>query len=497
MLKLPRELKTKAALANWLAGLTPAERARWRARVAREKENEALPIIPPPPEDEFISELQIESKELGGLVDFDLWDFQKDLLAAIAANDEALVWTFVLKARQLGISWLIEAHLLYLATFWGNRLLLIFSQSGDDAIAALERVRIMHDSMPSKWRRAKVKDNTEEIAFDNGSRIKAMMATKRAGRGQAPYAVLCDELEFWQWVKEQMATIEAMAPRIYAVTTGNGPDGRAPIMWRNAQKSEGRYRGVFYPWSAHPDRDEEWYVANVVQATEPRLAHREFAASPEEAFAAPEGVYFERFTVAGNASRKIYAQHNWPTWRAVDFGFHWPACLWLQFTPHGQVVVVAELARREPFNWTTAEFAAKIAEIDASLGLFEPPRGTFCDPAGKQVQAQTGATEFEVFRLQGLAPRGEPSSIRDGSVRIMNAISDPDLPLQVSKTCPWLIEALSSIAPDRHRPDLYDEKSSYTHVLDALRYFYVNQATGQQQWLGVDYGSLPQPNMAF
>ena len=150
-----------------------------------------------------------------------------------------------------------------------------------------------------------------------------------------------------------------------------------------------------------PQRQDDWYLRNVTQAAEPRLARREFAATPEEAFAAPEGVFFERFSIEQNASHLIRAQHNWETWRAVDFGFHWPVCLWLQFTPHGQVVVVAELAGREPFNWTTVEFAAKIAEVDASLGLFEPPRGTYCDPAGKGVSPQTGESEFEVFRLQG------------------------------------------------------------------------------------------------
>ena len=234
-------------------------------------------------------------------------------------------------------------------------------------------------------------------------------------------------------------------------------------------------------------------IRHVTQAAEPRLAQREFAASPEEAFAAPEGVFFERWSIEQNASRLIYAQHNWETWRAVDFGFHWPACLWLQFTPHGQVVVVAELARREPFNWTTAEFADEIAKVDASLKLFEPPRGTFCDPAGKGVSPQTGESEFQTFALKGLAPIGEQSSRRDGCVRLMDAISDPELPLQVSQNCPWLIEALGSVSPDRHRPDLYDERSSYCHVLDALRYFCINQAVGQQEWISIDYDELPRP----
>ena len=217
----------------------------------------------------------------------------------------------------------------------------------------------------------------------------------------------CDEAAFFPLARRQLVTLEAAAQQmIYAVTTGNGPDGPLPALLAPEPGGWRRYRGIF-SLAVHPDRDEDWYVANVVEATEPRLAHRESAATPEEAFAAPEGVFFERFSIEQNASRLIRAQHNWPTWRAVDFGFHWPACLWVQFTPHGQVVVVAELARREPFNWTTVEFAAKIAEVDVSLNLFEPPRGTYCDPAGKGISPQTGESEFEVFRLKGLGPIGE------------------------------------------------------------------------------------------
>jgi len=324
-----------------------------------------------------------------------------------------------------------------------------------------------------------------------------MMATKRSGRGRAPFAVLCDEIDFWQYTNEQMATIEAMAPRIYAVTTGNGPDGRAPVMWRKALAGEGRYMANFLAWNVHPHRDAEWYQLNVVESPEPRLAHREFAATPEEAFASPEGVFFERWDPKVNSPRAFAAVHNWETWRCVDFGFHWPTCLWVQISPRGQYHVVAELARREPFNWTTEEFADHILAIDAELNLFEPPRGTFCDPAGRNVGAQTGESEIDVFQLKGLAPISEPSSIRDGCVRLISAIADPDLPLLVSKSCVWTAEALGSVSPDKQKPDRYDEKSSYTHALDALRYFMVNQAVGQQEWIDIDYGDRPSPLAQF
>ena len=83
------------------------------------------------------------------------------------------------------------------------------------------------------------------------------------------------------------------------------------------------------------------------------------------------------------------------------------------------------------------------------------------------MQAQTGESEFEVFKLKGLAPVGIHSSIRDGCVRIMDAIADPDLPLLVSRSLTWVMEALGAVSPDRKRPDVYDESSTYSHVLDA------------------------------
>lgn len=46
------------------------------------------------------------------------------------------------------------------------------------------------------------------------------------------------------------------------------------------------------------------------------------------------------------------------------------------------------------------------------------------------------------------------------------------------------------------RPDVYDEKSSYTHALDALRYFMVNQAVGQQEWPDINY-DFPSPFPQF
>jgi hypothetical protein len=422
----------------------------------------------PPTPAEFLAECSIEDKDSGSLIPFKLWPSQAALLDDLADAERL----FGLKARQLGWTWVVLGYLLYLGTFWGHRLFLIASQSGGDAQAATHRLKIMHDSLPEKWRQPVVKDNTTELVFANGSRYESMMATKRAGRSRAAYAALADEFAFWQWPEEQMAALEAACARLFAVTTGNGAGDYTHKLWQNAQAGRGRWQTVFHPWSARPDRTPDWYRVNVTEATEPRLARREFAATAEEAFASPEGVFFERFSYERNTD-DVLPMPNWQTVRCVDFGYRHPACAWIQTSPAGQPFVVAELA---PADMTTDEFAAAIKRTDASLGLKPPPRVTYCDPAGNAANVQTATSEVQILRAAGLNPLSRASSIRDGCVRLMGLLADPAIPLVVSRSCPWLVEAFGAVRPDKHRPDLYDESSEYTHILDALRYWAVNTA---------------------
>jgi len=423
------------------------------------------PKIPPL---DFLAACQIEDKETGALVPFRLWPSQVELVDELAAHERV----FGLKARQLGWTWTVLGYLLYLGSFWGNRLFLIASQSGADAQAAIHRLKIMHSTLRHDWRQPIVKDNTTELVFANGSRYESLKATKRAGRSRAAYAALADEFAFWDWPDEQLAALDAACKHLYAVTTGNGAGDYAHSLWKNAQAGRGLWHTVFHPWSAHPDRDADWYRLHVTEASEPRLARREYAATPEDAFAAPEGVFFERFASDRNTA-DVAVVRSWPTVRAVDFGYHHPACAWIQTSPAGQPFVVAELA---PSDMTTDELVAEIRRVDASLGLLHPPARTYCDPAGNAANVQTAQSEVQILRAAGLQPTSKPSSIRDGCVRLMGMLADPELPLVVSRACPWTIEALSCVTPDRHRPDLYDETSDYTHILDALRYWAVNQA---------------------
>jgi hypothetical protein len=422
-----------------------------------------------PDEIAFIKSLSIEDKVTGGLIPFALWPFQEEAVGTL--NEHGRV--FALKARQLGITWLVLAHLLYMGMFWGNRLFLIASQSGSDAIDALHRIRIMYNSLTDPPV-SLIVDNTEQIVLSNGSRFESMKATKRAGRSKAAYAGFADEFAFWDWPDEQLNALDSACERLYAVTTGNGPGDLAHTIWDQAERHEGRWKALFIPWHAHPGRDSEWYRLNVTEAPEPRLARREHAATPEDALSAPGGSYFERFTRERNVAT-VRPVSGWTTWRGVDFGFRHPACVWVQKSPAGQLFVIAELA---PSNMTTEEFRDAIVAIDKRLGV--APRYSYCDPAGNAANVQTAESEFDVLKRAHLNPRSKPSSIRDGCIRMMNLLADPDLPLVVSEDCPELIRCMTQVKPDKSRPELYDQRedSPYQHLLDALRYLLVNKPSG-------------------
>ena len=448
-------------------------RARVEARVAalseEEIDRELAARRPVPDERSFIEACQIEDKETGKLVPFTLWPAQREIVPRLACRR-----LFIFKARQLGLSWLDLAHWLYEATFWGNRLILVARQTLADSYDAIQRLKVLHASLPEEWQAQVVIDKATALGFANGSRFRALTATKRMGRGTAAYGALLDEYCFWDWQPEQLAAMEAGCARLHIVSTGNGAGDHAHKIWQQAEAGEGQWQTLFLPWSAHPGRTQSWYEAAVLGSVEPRLARREYAASPEDAFAAPEGVYFERFSSERNTA-DVAVVANWRTVRCVDFGYHSPACAWIQTSPAGQPFVVAELV---PHELTTEEFAQAILVKERAWGLVSAPHATYGDPAGRAVNVQTAEAEVAVFRRYGLGFIGKASSVRDGCVQLMDLLADPKLPLVIARSCPWTIEALSSVRPDRGRPDLYDETSAYTHILDALRYWVINRRTG-------------------
>ena len=266
----------------------------------------------------------IVDKQTGSLIPFEPWPLQEKALKVMAASARLLIP----KGRQIGVTWLELAYMLWCGTFWGNRLFLIARQSdayaregitrlltlaGYDASCPPGHLRVLPESpLPPSWRPKVVRKTKRNIVFDNGSSFQALTATQPIARGMAAYLGLADEFAFWPWPETQLPAIESGCANLHIVSTGNGDDDAFAQLYQNAIAGKGAYRTLFIPSTADPRRNAKWYRLNVDEAADPDSARREHARSPEDAFRSPEGNYFKHFSRERHVA-EISIVDNWTT----------------------------------------------------------------------------------------------------------------------------------------------------------------------------------------
>lgn len=240
-----------------------------------------------------IDDAQDQGGEIG-VMPFRLWPDQQSLLSSMI--DERML--LILKARQLGISWLCCSYALWLCLFKPGRLVLIFSKSQDEANEMLRRVSVMYQRLPETLRAtlpSLAKENTGEIGWTNGSRVKSMPATKTSGRSFTASLVILDEFAFVQWPAELYTALKPTIDgggQLIVLSTANGTGNLFHEMVQRAREGIGRFAFRFLDWRARPDRNDEWYAATAADAVQSSLMGQEYPAAPDEAF---EATNSERF----------------------------------------------------------------------------------------------------------------------------------------------------------------------------------------------------------
>lgn len=164
----------------------------------------------------------------------------------------------VLKARQLGISTLVEAIIMVLCTFQRNKQGIIVSKDPDSASDVFK----MSKGFVERWRdkehpvRLK-KNNAKALQFsDTGSEIQVVSVEKGVRGGTKQYAHL-SEFGFWPNPEEVMT---AMVPSIHDLphticvieSTANGFNDFMD-RWNKAVEGDGGYKPFFLPWTDNPE----------------------------------------------------------------------------------------------------------------------------------------------------------------------------------------------------------------------------------------------------
>lgn len=220
---------------------------------------------------------------------FALWPAQSDTLARMAGEK----WLVALKARQLGISWLVLCLLLHDMIFKPAATVLMFSKRDEEATELLKRLSGMYMRLP-RWMQARevLQDSQHDFQLSNGSSAKSFPST--GGRSYTGSHVFIDEAEFVQDLDELLnavkPTIDAGGQLLMVSTVDKSkPESPFKRIYRAAKAGDTEWRAIFLPWHARPGRDMAWYLAQKADVLARTTAlddlHQEYPATDTEALA--------------------------------------------------------------------------------------------------------------------------------------------------------------------------------------------------------------------
>jgi hypothetical protein len=198
----------------------------------------------------------------GAWVPFALWPQQRRV-ARLLQENRLLV---VLKARQLGLTWLVLAFALWLLLFHPIATVLLFSRRDDEAVELLAgRLRGMYDQLPG-WLKARAfaVDNGHEWALSSGSRALAFPTT--AGDSYTATLAVVDEADLCPDLDRLMRAVKPTTDgggRMVLLSRADKaqPQSAFKRIYTAARQGLTGWVPVFLPWSARPERTPAWYEA--------------------------------------------------------------------------------------------------------------------------------------------------------------------------------------------------------------------------------------------
>jgi hypothetical protein len=205
---------------------------------------------------------QIYDATLSDWIPFRLWTEQIEVLDALREHRLLII----LKARQLGMSWLVLARALWVMIFRSAATVFVFSKRADEAAYLLgeERLRGMYRRLPG-WLRVPVAgaDATMTWALANGSVAHAFPTT--AGDSYTATLAIVDEADLCPDLGRLLRSVKPTIDGGGQLIMLSQPDktkleSEFKRVYRSAKLGQSPWHPIFLPWNARPDRTDAWYA---------------------------------------------------------------------------------------------------------------------------------------------------------------------------------------------------------------------------------------------
>ena len=420
----------------------------------------------------------IEDHEKPDLIQpFKLWQAQKDAL--IAMRDHK--WTMFLKARQLGISWLVlhfDAHMLMTP----GRTAIGLSRSEDEAAELVRRTAVIFQNMPELTaEKGNIPPGWTGKWFENNSLVlrvhtpgkpdsilQCFPSNESAARSFTADLLIFDEWAFQQFDRQIWAS---------ALPTINRPNSGKVVgvstikrgsLFEELWTSENPFYKMFIPWYANPARTKKWY-----EETKALLGdemHAEYPATQEEALTVPGGAFFPEVTDSSILTDEPL-RGPLTTYFAMDYGLDMFAGYWVNVDADGNMQIVAEHC--EP-NLTIGACAQTIIDLSADYHIEQ-----YLAPPDLWNRDQvTGKSRAYIFQENGVTLTKVSNDFAAGCAAMKEMLRHPDGgqgKLTILRNCaPVLLNSLKKIQHDEKKANVYaKEPHNLTHSCDGIRYLCV------------------------
>ena len=205
-----------------------------------------------------------------GLVNFDLYDFQADMVEKFHENR----FNIAKLPRQSGKSTVVTAYLLWYTLFNDNVNVAILANKAATAREMLQRLQLSYENLPNWMQQGVVNWNRGSLELENGSKIMAASTSASAVRGMSFNIIFLDEFAFIpthiadEFFSSVYPTISSgKSTKVIIISTPKGMNMFYKL-WHDAEKNKNEYVTTEVHWSQVPGRDAEWKEQTIKNTSE-------------------------------------------------------------------------------------------------------------------------------------------------------------------------------------------------------------------------------------
>ena len=212
-----------------------------------------------------------------GLVNFELWKFQEEMIRTFEENR----FSIAKMPRQVGKTTTVAAYLLHKILFNENYRIAILANKDRGAREILSRIQLMFEHLPKWLQQGVLEWNKGNIELENGSKILSSATSSSATRGGSFNLLYLDEFAFVpnniqdEFFASVYPTITSgQNTKVIITSTPNGMNMFYKI-WTDSVNNKNTYSRVSVHWSMIPGRDEKWQK-QTIENTSQRQFNQEY-----------------------------------------------------------------------------------------------------------------------------------------------------------------------------------------------------------------------------